>query len=71
MTRRNLEKVFQFTAPSAPDRHREILAIFNNTTISDPSISRISDSDIGKHLFESIARFLDELDIPRGLKAVG
>ncbi|KAL9712713.1 hypothetical protein Ac2012v2_003950 [Leucoagaricus gongylophorus] len=63
--------VFQFTAPSAPDRHREILAIFNNTTISDPSISRISDSDIGKHLFESIARFLDELDIPRGLKAVG
>ncbi|KAJ3563843.1 hypothetical protein NP233_g8670 [Leucocoprinus birnbaumii] len=63
--------VFQFTAPSAPDRHREALAIFNSTTVSDPYISRIPDSDIGKHLYESIARFLDSLSVPRGLKAVG
>ncbi|EKM80287.1 hypothetical protein AGABI1DRAFT_113486 [Agaricus bisporus var. burnettii JB137-S8] len=63
--------VFQFTAPSAPDRHREALAIFKQTTTSDPSISRIPNSDIGNHLYEAIAQFLDRLDVPRGLKAVG
>ncbi|KAJ3563274.1 hypothetical protein NP233_g9039 [Leucocoprinus birnbaumii] len=63
--------VFEFTAPSSPDRHREALAIFNSTNISDPSIARIPDSDIGKHLYECIARFLDGLGAPRGLKAVG
>lgn len=63
--------MFQFTAPSSPDRHREALAIFNSTTITDPSISSIPDSEIGAHLYESIARFLDGLDVPRGLKAVG
>ena len=63
--------VFQFTAPSSPDRHREALAIFNSTTITDPSISSIPDAEIGAHLYESIARFLDGLDVPRGLKAVG
>ena len=32
---------------------------------------RIPDADLGNHLYESIARFLDSLCIPRGLKAVG
>ncbi|EGN93042.1 hypothetical protein SERLA73DRAFT_98384 [Serpula lacrymans var. lacrymans S7.3] len=63
--------VFQFTAPSSPDRHREALAIFNSTTVTDPSITSIPDSEIGAHLYESIARFLDGLGVPRGLKAVG
>ncbi|KAF9247044.1 alcohol dehydrogenase [Melanogaster broomeanus] len=63
--------VFQFTAPSSPDRHREALAIFNNTTVTDPSITSIPDSEIGCYLYESIARFLDGLGVPRGLKAVG
>ncbi|KAF8916208.1 alcohol dehydrogenase [Mucidula mucida] len=63
--------VFQFTAPSSPDRHRQALAIFTGTTVSDPSISAIPDSDIGLHLYEAIARFLDGLGVPRGLKAVG
>ncbi|KAG6331746.1 hypothetical protein ID866_7340 [Astraeus odoratus] len=63
--------VFQFTAPSSPDRHREALAIFNSTTVTDPSITSIPDSEIGAHLYESIARFLDGLDVPRGLRAVG
>lgn len=63
--------VFEFTAPSSPDRHRQILAIFNSTTISDPSIARIPNSDIGRHLYEAIVRFLDGLSVPRGLKAVG
>ncbi|KAH9482644.1 Hydroxyacid-oxoacid transhydrogenase, mitochondrial [Psilocybe cubensis] len=63
--------VFQFTAPSSPDRHRRALAIFNGTTESDPSITKIADSELGPHLYESIARFLDGLGVPRGLKAVG
>ena len=63
--------VFQFTAPSSPERHREVLAIFHNTTPSDPSISSIPDSEVGAHLFEAIARFLDNLGVPRGLKAIG
>ncbi|EMD40675.1 hypothetical protein CERSUDRAFT_111255 [Gelatoporia subvermispora B] len=63
--------VFQFTAPSSPSRHREALAIFNGVSISDPSITSIPDSEIGAHLFEAIARFLDNLGVPRGLKAVG
>ena len=63
--------VFRFTAPSSPDRHRQALAIFNSTPITDPSISSIPDSAIGDHLYESIARFLDSLGVPRGLKAVG
>lgn len=63
--------VFEFTAPSSPDRHREALAIFNGTSLTDPSITKIPDSEIGAHLYESIARFLDGLGVPRGLKAVG
>ena len=38
---------------------------------SDPSITAIPDSAIGAHLYEAIARFLDGLNVPRGLKAVG
>ncbi|KAF8165349.1 iron-containing alcohol dehydrogenase 1 [Crassisporium funariophilum] len=63
--------VFQFTAPSSPERHRQALAIFNYTTVSDPSITRIPDRELGAHLYESIARFLDGLGVPRGLKAIG
>ncbi|KAL5530055.1 hypothetical protein ACEPAF_6312 [Sanghuangporus sanghuang] len=63
--------VFRFTSPSSPDRHREALAIFHDTTPSDPSISRIPDADIGSHLYDAIARFLDGLGVPRGLEAVG
>jgi hydroxyacid-oxoacid transhydrogenase len=63
--------VFQFTAPSSPDRHRQALAIFNSTSVTDSSITSIPDSAIGAHLYESIARFLDGLGVPRGLKAVG
>jgi len=63
--------VFQFTAPSSPERHREVLAIFHNTTPTDPTISSIPDGELGAHMFETLARFLDTLGVPRGLKAVG
>lgn len=63
--------VFQFTAPSAPDRHRQALSVFKKVSVYDPSITAIPDRDIGAHLFEAIASFLDGLGVPRGLKAVG
>lgn len=63
--------VFEFTAPSSADRHRDALAVFHDTTPSDPAISRIPGHEIGAHLYEAIARFLDSLGVPRGLKAVG
>ena len=63
--------VFLFTAPSSPDRHREALAVFHGVGATDPSITAIPDNAIGAHLFEAIARFLDGLGVPRGLKAVG
>jgi len=63
--------VFKFTAPSSPSRHREALAIFQNTSPSDPSIARISDDSLGDALYDAIAKFLDGLGVPRGLKAIG
>lgn len=63
--------VFRFTAPSSIDRHRQALAIFSSKNETDASIARIPAADIGAHLYEAIARFLDSLGVPRGLKAVG
>jgi len=63
--------VFEFTAPSSAERHRDALAVFHDTVPSDPTISRIPDYEIGAHLYEAIAKFLDGLGVPRGLKAVG
>ncbi|KAJ7591056.1 alcohol dehydrogenase [Mycena floridula] len=63
--------VFQFTAPSSPDRHRLALAIFTGKSEFDSSITCLPDSEIGAHLYEAIARFLDDLKLPRGLKAIG
>lgn len=63
--------VFQFTAPSAPDRHREALAVFRGVSASDASVARLSDEGVGPALFDAIASFLDGLDVPRGLNAVG
>ena len=42
--------VFQFTAPSAPERHRQVLAVFNKTTPMDASITSIPDAAVGSHL---------------------
>jgi hydroxyacid-oxoacid transhydrogenase len=63
--------VFRFTAPSSPERHRQALAIFTSKSEMDSTITRIPDADIGAHLYEAIARFLDGLGVPRGLKAIG
>lgn len=63
--------VFRFTAPSSPDRHRQALSIFSGVPESDSSISRLPDHQVGAKLFDEIAKFLDGLGVPRGLKAVG
>ena len=34
-------------------------------------MASIPDSEVGAHLFEAIARFLDGLGVPRGLRAIG
>ncbi|KZS91227.1 alcohol dehydrogenase [Sistotremastrum niveocremeum HHB9708] len=64
--------VFRFTAPSSPSRHREALAIFRRTSVHDSSISRLSDASVGPALYDAIANFLlVELNVPRGLSAIG
>ncbi|KAK9900846.1 Dehydroquinate synthase-like protein [Cystobasidium minutum MCA 4210] len=63
--------VFQFTTPSSPDRHREVSAIFNRYKPDNVDDSKISDEDIGKVLYDRIARFLVDLDMPRGIGALG
>ncbi|KAI5480994.1 hydroxyacid-oxoacid transhydrogenase [Pseudohyphozyma bogoriensis] len=63
--------VFSFTAPSAPDRHREAAEIFNTFQPDGVDTSRVSDADIGQLLHDRIARFLVGIDVPRGLNAIG
>lgn len=61
--------VFRFTAPSAPQRHREAAAIFMGDRKGE--LDRVSDESIGDVLGTEIMRFLDGLGVPRGLAAVG
>ncbi|GAA6033319.1 hypothetical protein JCM8097_006690 [Rhodosporidiobolus ruineniae] len=67
--------VFAYTAPSSPDRHRLIASIFEDLGPSHLKdhidLSRVADADIGPLLQDRIARFLVDLDVPRGLKAIG
>lgn len=63
--------VFAYTSPSAPDRHREAAAIFNTYKPDTIQDDRVSDEDIGDLLADRIARFIADLGVPRGLKALG
>jgi hydroxyacid-oxoacid transhydrogenase len=63
--------VFQFTTPSSPDRHREASALFNQYKPDNVDDSKVSDEDVGKLLYDRIARFLADLDMPRGIGALG
>lgn len=63
--------MFNFTAPSAPDRHRQAAEIFNEYKPDGIDTSRVADSDIGPLLHDRIARFLVGLDVPRGLAGIG
>ncbi|RSH87483.1 hypothetical protein EHS25_003393 [Saitozyma podzolica] len=61
--------VFNFTAPSSPQRHREAAAIFMGDRAGE--LARVRDEDLGRVLQEEIRRFLDILGVPRGLSEVG
>lgn len=69
--------VFEFTAPSAPSRHREIAKVFaaggEEGIFSESStIDRIPDDEIGAVVYDRIAEFLVKtLSLPRGLEAIG
>ncbi|GAA5841766.1 hypothetical protein JCM11251_004058, partial [Rhodosporidiobolus azoricus] len=67
--------VFRYTAPSSPDRHRHVATIFESLATDSLKdhidIHRVPDEDVGKVLGDRIARFLVQVDVPRGLKAVG
>ncbi|KZV97241.1 iron-containing alcohol dehydrogenase 1 [Exidia glandulosa HHB12029] len=63
--------VFRFTAPSAPSRHRELASVFSAYLAPGTSLDRLADADLGPALFDAVARFLDGLGLPRGLRAIG
>ena len=64
--------VFDFTALSAPHRHREAAAIFlGKDGAAAVGLDRLPDEEVGAVLGDAIRKFLDRLDVPRGLEAVG
>ncbi|WVR07140.1 hypothetical protein IAU60_004181 [Kwoniella sp. DSM 27419] len=62
--------VFAFTAPSSPQRHRDALSIFLGPARAH-ELGAIRDEDIGRALSEEITKFLDKVEVPRGLSQVG
>ena len=61
--------VFEFTAIASPQRHREAAAVFMGDRAGD--LDRIRDEDVGKVLSEEVRRFLDLVEVPRGLEQIG
>ncbi|ODN79758.1 hypothetical protein L202_03670 [Cryptococcus amylolentus CBS 6039] len=62
--------VFNFTAPSSPERHREALRVFlGKDRVHEADATK--DSDLGSKLGEEIQKFLDLVEVPRGLSKVG
>lgn len=63
--------VFSYTAPSSPDRHREILRLFG---VPSSEADRLSagDGSLGLKVKETLTAFLDGLaGFPKGLRAIG
>ncbi|GAA6003478.1 hypothetical protein JCM10207_000350 [Rhodosporidiobolus poonsookiae] len=67
--------VFKYTAASNPARHREIADVFESLAPENRkdhiNLDRLPDSDVGQVVYDRIARFLADLDVPRGLSQVG
>lgn len=65
--------VFEFLAPSSPDRHRQIAEVFHEYgSPQDPDLNRISDpAALGQIVYDRIAAFLAKLEVPRGLSHIG
>jgi hydroxyacid-oxoacid transhydrogenase len=62
--------VFNFTAPSDPQRHRDAISVFMGRERSS-ELDRVRDEDLGMVLREEICKFLDLVGVPRGLAMVG
>jgi hydroxyacid-oxoacid transhydrogenase len=62
--------VFEFTAPSSPDRHRMACAIFMGKERAH-ELDKVRDEDIGAVLRDEIQKFLELVAVPRGLTKVG
>lgn len=61
--------VFSYTAPSNPERYRQALAIFQG---KEPGASvNVRDEDVGAALRDEIQKFLDIVEVPRGLSKLG
>ena len=61
----NAPAVFRFTASANPGRHMEAASALG------ADVSGANDSDAGKILADRITWFMDRLQVPNGLKAVG
>ena len=61
----NAPAVFRFTASSNPNRHRQAAAALG------ANVNGISDEDIGEALANRIIEFMQALNMPNGLEAVG
>ena len=61
----NAPAVFRFTASSNPNRHRQAAAALG------VNVNGISDEDIGEALAARIIEFMQALNMPNGLEAVG
>ena len=61
----NAPAVFRFTASSDPERHRQAAMALGADVID------VADEDIGEALAGRIIEFMQALDIPNGLEAVG
>jgi hydroxyacid-oxoacid transhydrogenase len=57
--------VFEFTAPTNPERHLECAKLFG------VDISNVKREDAGKVLADAITKFLHSIDVPNGLSSIG
>jgi len=61
----NAPAVFRFTAPACPDRHLRAAAVLGADT------ANATEADAGEILADQIISFMQRLDIPNGLGAIG
>jgi hydroxyacid-oxoacid transhydrogenase len=61
----NAPAVFRYTAQANPQRHLKAAQVLG------ADISRVKDEDAGKVLADRITYFMQRLNVPNGLKALG